>query len=97
MIKKIDEDLVVNVTQIEPENSLHTGVLWGKIDADMVPIFEEQSVRIKHGYSVQQWAEEDPMEKAMIVAVERIDLAMESIRNDAEARKLKKIKNSRKG
>lgn len=50
----------------------------------MVPTFEEQIARLERNYSINDWLELDSMEKAIIVAVRRIDIAMKNLQTEAE-------------
>lgn len=50
----------------------------------MVPTFEEQIARLERNYSVEDWLRLDGMEKAMIIAVRRIDIAMKNLQTEAE-------------
>ena len=72
------------VTHIELDNAVSAGIRWGSLGDDMVPLFEEHLARIGARYSIQQWMELDPMEKAMIVAVRRTDNAMRNLQAEAE-------------
>lgn len=56
----------------------------------MVPLFEEQIARLERGYTVEAWLSLDPMERAMVVAVRRIDNATKSIQAEAEIKQANK-------
>jgi len=62
-------------------------VRWGSLDSDMVPIFEEQLARLEKGYKLQEWFELDPMERAMVIAVRRVDIATKNQQTEAEIKK----------
>ena len=53
----------------------------------MVPIFEEQLARLEKGYKLQEWFELDPMERAMVIAVRRVDIATKNQQTEAEIKK----------
>ena len=78
------------ITKIEPKNIVVTGIQWGSLGVEMVPIFEEQSARLERGFSIQSWIDMDPIERAMIVAIRRIDNSMKNIQADAEIAASKK-------
>lgn len=56
----------------------------------MVPIFEEQSTRLERGFSIQSWLELDPIERAMIIAIRRIENSMKNLQAEAEISASKK-------
>ena len=78
-----------DVTRIELNNTVSAGIRWGSLGNDMVPMFEEQYERITRRYTLEQWAELDPLEKAMMIAVRRIENAMKNLQAEAEAKKVK--------
>lgn len=53
----------------------------------MVPIFEEHAVRLERNYTLEQWADLDAMEKAIVIAVRRIDMAAKNLQIEAEIKK----------
>lgn len=79
-----------SVTKIELKSSVSAGIRWGSLGNEMVPIFEEQSTRLERGFSIQAWLDLDPMERAMIVAVRRIDNSMKNLQAEAEISASKK-------
>ena len=76
-----------NITRIELENYINAGVRWGALDVDMVPIFEEHAARLEKNYKLIEWYELDRMERAMIIAVRRIDIAAKNQQTEAEIKK----------
>lgn len=56
----------------------------------MVPIFEEHSIRVERGYSLEQWYALPPMERALVVAQKRIENAMKAHYSEAEAKMMKR-------
>lgn len=50
----------------------------------MVPTFEEHIARVERNISISTWSEMDPMEKAIIIALRRIDNAMKNLQMEAE-------------
>lgn len=64
--------------------------MWGAIGPDMVPIFEEQATRVEFRYTMQTWMALDPLEKAMNIAIRRVENAMKNIQADAEIRNARK-------
>lgn len=78
-----------NITRLELENGVSAGIRWGCLGADMVPIFEEQAARIENHYKMDDWFSLDEMERAMIIAVRRIDIAAKNQQAEAEYKKAK--------
>ena len=79
-----------NITKIELENATSAGVRWGALDSDMVPIFEEQLARLEKNYKMQEWYELDAMQRAMVIAVRRVDIATKNHQTEAEIKKAAK-------
>jgi hypothetical protein len=78
-----------SVIRIEPADAVSAGIRWGAIGAEMVPLFEEHSERIRRRYSLNEWAQLDPLEKAMMIAIRRIDTSMRNLQAEAETRAAK--------
>ena len=69
--------------------------MWGAIGSDMVPIYEEHIARLERSYSIEDWYKLDPIERAMVVAIRRIDTAAKNIQSEAEMADAKR--NANKG
>lgn len=78
-----------NITNLELENGISAGIRWGCLGPDMVPIFEEHAARIEKNYRMEEWFSLDSMERAMIIAVRRIDIAAKNQQAEAEYKKAK--------
>jgi hypothetical protein len=50
----------------------------------MVPIYEEHSARLERNISIKDWYAMEAMERAMVVAVRRIDISMKNHQAEAE-------------
>ncbi len=61
----------------------------------MVPIFEEHATRIENGFSIEDWYKLESIERAMIVAMRRIDVASKNLQAEAEIKASKR--NSKRG
>lgn len=79
-----------SVTRIDLTYAVSAGISWGSIGEGMVPIFEEQITRLENKYTIQEWSETDPMERAIMVATRRIENAMKNLQSEAEIRAVKK-------
>ena len=77
-----------SVTRLETDG-VSAGIRWGALGVEMVPIFEETTVRIDQRYTTGEWAQLDPMEKAIMVAQKRISNAIQNIQSEAEMRRMK--------
>ena len=73
-----------NVTHVELENATSAGVRWGSLASDMVPLFEEHLARLEKNYKMDEWYKIDRMERAMVVAVRRVDIATKNHQTEAE-------------
>jgi len=56
----------------------------------MVPLFDEHAARLEYGYSVTDWYAMEPMERALVVAIRRIDNAMKNLQAEAEIKHVKR-------
>ena len=90
MVTKSSGYVRESVTKFEPENSVSAGVTWGSLGDGMVPIFEEQAARLERNYTLEAWMAIDPMERAMIIAIRRIDIASKNLQADAEIREARR-------
>lgn len=89
MVTKTAGELRESVTRFEPEFAVSAGVMWGSLGEGFVPIFEEHTARLERNYSLKEWYALDPMERALVVAMRRIDIATKNLQSDAEIRKAK--------
>jgi hypothetical protein len=60
------------------------GISLRSISQNTIPIFEEHMARLRSENSVEHWMEMSQTEKAMIVALYRIDNAMHGHQSEAE-------------
>ena len=84
-----------NVTRVELSHSVSAGIMWGAIGSDMVPIYEEHQARLERNYSIAAWYELEAMERAMVIAIRRIDNAARNLQSEAEIADAKR--NANKG
>jgi len=83
-------DVQENITRLEVDNLISAGISWRKLAPDLVPLFEEHSARIERDKSIEQWYGMEPMERAIIIAQRRIEIAMKNHQSDAEAKAAKR-------
>lgn len=89
MTKRVGE-VQEDITRIELDNGVSAGIYWRSLGAGMVPIYEEHMARLERNISMENWYQMEPMERAMIVAIRRIDNASKGHQAEAEARKMKR-------
>lgn len=75
-----------NVTEVELEHGISAGIRLRSLGNRMIPVFEEQQARLSNHFSLKEWDEIQHMEKAMIVAVMRVDNAIKNLQSEAEIR-----------
>lgn len=63
----------------------------------MVSTYEEHEARLTRGFSIAQWYELDPLERAICVAQLRIDQAIKNQQGEAEIREMKANARKAKG
>ena len=85
IVGEVDESL----TRIELDNGISAGIRLGSLGMDMVPIFEEHSARLDRNINIRDWYAMDPMERAMVVAIKRLDTAMKNHQAEAEIKHAK--------
>lgn len=77
---------------------MDAGIRWGALGSDMVSIFEEHTARIEKGYRLKEWASMDMTERALIIALRRVDIAIKNHQTEAEVEKAQReAKKSGKG
>jgi len=75
-----------NVTEIELDHGISAGIRLRSIGNGMIPVFEEQEVRISNNLTLLQWDEIPYMERAMMVAVKRVRRSIDNLQSEAEIR-----------
>lgn len=83
MTKRVGE-VEENITRIELEHGISAGIRMGSLGSDMVPLFDEHAARLSQKMSMNEWYAMDRMERAVVVAVWRIDQAMRNHQAEAE-------------
>lgn len=85
------------VTQIELDDPVYSGVKLTSLLEGMVPVYEEHAARNERGISIETWGSMPLFEKAMVIALRRVGIAMANLQSEAEGRHLeKKAKRPRK-
>lgn len=78
------------VTHVELDHAISAGITWGALGPDMVPIFEEHATRMENKYTLEAWYALPAMERALAVALRRIDMASKNLQSEAELRDAKR-------
>jgi hypothetical protein len=85
-----------NITHIELEHGINAGIRWRSLGTDMVPIFEEHLVREENKIRMKDWYAMEPMERAIKIAVRRINNAAKNHQSEAEIEDAKRKQNKPK-
>ena len=86
------DDLVRSVTEVELDHGVSAGIGLRSLSKGMIPIFEEQNVRIDNKMSLVGWDELPYMERVIMVAMYRIKRSMKNLQTEAEMRESKNTK-----
>jgi len=84
-----------NLTRIELDNNVSAGIYWRSLGTGMVPIFEEHLARLERNIRMDDWRRMEAMERAMVIAVRRVENAAKNHQAEAEAKAAKR--NIKKG
>lgn len=75
-----------SVTLIELDYAVQSGVQLKSMGMGMVPLVEEHEARLERGIGLDAWLTMPLYEKAMIIALRRIKIAMQNLQTEAEIR-----------
>ena len=89
MTKQVGE-VQENITRVELEDGVNAGIYWRSLGEGFVPIYEEHLARLERNISMEAWYSMEAMERAMIIAVRRIENATKGHQSEAESKKLKR-------
>ena len=59
----------------------------------MVPPYEEHLARLERGIAMKEWYEMHPIERALIVAIRRINIMEKNLQTEAEIEKSENDRN----
>lgn len=85
-----------DIAHVELERSVSAGIKWGTLGTDMVPLFEEHIARMERNITLSQWFTMEPLERALIIATRRIDIAVKNHQTEAEIKNAERKANMRK-
>lgn len=85
-----DTVILIPITQVEIENSVSAGIQLNVYCPGVVPFYEEHEARLERGIGLSAWAEMDPLEKALVIAMRRSRIAQQNLQADAEIRNAKR-------
>jgi hypothetical protein len=80
------DEITRNVTEVELEHGVSAGIGLRSLVKGMIPVFEEQDVRIDNKMSLAEWDALPYMERVIIVALTRTKRAMSNLQTEAEIR-----------
>jgi len=80
------DEITRNVTEVELEHGVSAGIGLRSLVKGMIPVFEEQDVRIDNRMSLAEWDALPYMERVIIVALTRTKRAMSNLHAEAEIR-----------
>ena len=66
---------------VNPRYTVATGVTYQVVHPEIVPPFEEQLTRLRSGYTLREWRELEPRDRAYEVALNRLRSKIDSIQN----------------
>jgi hypothetical protein len=90
--KQIGDDDVL-VTKVELDHGVSAGIRLQALSREMVPPYEEHLARLERGITMQAWYEMHPIERALIVAIRRVNIMEKNLQTEAE---IEKSENDRK-
>lgn len=72
------------------ENGVSAGINMGTLNSELVPPYQEHQARLWKSISMETWYDKmEPMERAFVVAMWRIGVAMKNLQAEAEIRHAK--------
>jgi hypothetical protein len=83
-------DIDEPATKIELEHGISSNLWMVSLAPGLIPIYEEHAARLERGISLETWEKMNVDEKAMIVAVKRIMVAMSNLQSEAEIKAMEK-------
>ena len=89
-MNKNNGEIDIPATKIELEFGISSNLWMVSLAPGLVPIYEEQVVRIERGINLDEWSNISADEKAMMVAVRRTGIAMQNLQSEAEIKQAKK-------
>lgn len=88
-VTKIVGQVPENITRVELDGGVSAGIRWQSLSPELVPIYEEQAARLEKNISLEAWGNMSPVEKAIVIAVRRIDNAAKNLHAEAESKAVK--------
>lgn len=83
-VKKNLGDIDWNVTEIELENGVSSGITVNMYSQDMIPPYYEHLARTQSKISLDRWAEMGRWEKALTIAIMFTSNAVQNQQSEAE-------------
>ena len=89
-VTKYNGEIDVSVTKIELAHGVSAGILVSTPISGIVSLYEEHTARLEHGIGLKTWSEMEVDEKAMIIALRRINNAVKNLQEEAAIAKTQK-------
>lgn len=89
-VRKRFDDRDVSITEVELEYGVSAGVFLRSFSEDMLPPYDEHLARIRAGKSLKEWQAMGRWERALTVAITRIDNAVQNHQAEAEIKNAKR-------
>ena len=84
------DELTRNVTEAELEHGISAGIGLRSLGKGIIPVFEEQDVRIENKMNLTEWDALPYMERVIIIAVSRTKRAISNLQAEAELKESKR-------
>jgi hypothetical protein len=66
------------------QHGVSAGIHLRLLGEGFVPILEEHTARVERNIGLNKWAKMDVTEKALIIALRRLNMAMKNLQSEAE-------------
>mgnify|MGYP001184895256 CR=1 FL=1 len=83
-------DVDTPATKVELTHGISSSMWLSKLNAGLVPIYEEHRVRADRGIDIETWSRMNVDEKAIIIAISRVSNAIQNLQTEAEIDAMKK-------
>lgn len=83
-------EVEVDITEVELQYGVSAGILLRLPVSGIVPTYEEHAARLEANIDLHDWGEMDYMEKALLIAHRRNQIAIKNQQAEAEIRDAKR-------
>lgn len=71
-------------THVELEHEVSAGLWQNTVIPGTIPLIEEHTARLERGIDLETWGKMNSDEKALLVAVRRVNIAIHNLQQEAE-------------